>query len=354
MQINRISAVNYRNLSNIEIFPDSRMNVICGENAQGKTNIIEAIWMFTGAKSFRATSDSSFIKFGTNKASCEIDFISKGTENNAKIEYGEKKTAFLNNKTLSNPSKLAGNFNAIVFSPSDLQIITDGPEKRRRFVDLGIGQIFPQYIDILRDYTRAVKQRNEIIKEYKYDSSIEILLDSFEEKIVESGTKIIMYRERYISKLQNYMPEIFEGLTNGKEEIMSVNVANVSATMFKELLKRARKEDSFTGTTSIGPHRDDFEFRINGVNSRSYGSQGQKRSVALCLKLAQSEVIKEKTGEYPVCLLDDVMSELDAGRQNYILNHIKDWQSFITCCDPATVERAKVGKIFNIENGRCL
>lgn len=351
MQIKSFEAVNYRNIKNIKLDFCDKMNVICGENAQGKTNLIEALWMFTGAKSFRGGNDSGFIKFGEEKAKIKMEFTSGGTENTAEMQFFDKRTAFLNGKSLKNPSLLAGNFTATVFSPSDLGIISDGPEKRRRFLDIQIGQIYPQYIDILRNYHRAVKQRNEIIKEFRYDTTVGIMLDAFEDEIASYGEKIIAYRKEYLETLSLYLPKIYSGLSSGREEIMSVYVAKVSAIMLKESLKKARDEDKFTGTTSVGPHRDDVEFKINGINARSFGSQGQKRSVALALKLAGAQVTEQKTGEYPVCLLDDVMSELDVNRQNYVLNHISGWQSFITCCDPAGVERLKTGKIIEIKNG---
>lgn len=351
MQVKNIKLNNFRNISSIEINAESGMNVICGENAQGKTNIIEAIWLFTGAKSFRGTKDSSFIKFGEKSAKTSIDFISGGVENNAQMKFSEKRTAILNEKTLNNPSRLAGNFNAIVFSPSDLSLVESGPEKRRRFLDTSIGQIYPNYIEILRSYSRAVMQRNHIIKDYRYDGSLSVMLDVFEREIAESGEKIIKYRKNFLETINKFVPSIYSGISGGREEIKSVYVANQDGILLEQKLREARKSDMYSGVTSIGPHRDDIEFKINGISARSYGSQGQKRSVALSLKLAGAEVIKEITGEYPVCLLDDVMSELDVTRQNYILNHIRNWQSFITCCDPSNVERLRDGKIIQIKDG---
>ena len=351
MLVERLRCADFRNLLNTELFPDKEMNVICGENAQGKTNILEAIWLFSGAKSFRSSKDSSFIKFGKEKAKTELDFISLETKNNAVMNFSDKRTAFLNSKQLNNPSKLAGIFTAVCFSPSDLNLITDGPSARRKFLDLSIGQLYPNYIEILRAYSRAVTQRNKIIKDYKYDGSLSVMLDVFEEEIASSGEKIINYRKKYIEIIEKYLPCVYDGLSAGREKIKTVYVAESDGKILKEKLREKRKEDMYTGVTSCGPHRDDIEFKINDINVRNYGSQGQKRSVALALKLSGAEVIKEISGEYPVCLLDDVMSELDIIRQNYILNHIKGWQSFITCCDPSNIERLKEGKIFEIENG---
>lgn len=351
MLVNEISFKNFRNIEEIKISPNGGMNVICGENAQGKTNIIEAIWLFTGAKSFRGARDISFIKFGEKQAKTNINFISAGIKNTAQMIFSEKRTAYLNEKKLNNPSRLAGNFNAVVFSPSDLSLVESGPDKRRKFLDVSIGQIYPNYIEILRSYVRAVQQRNQIIKDYRYDSSLSVMLDVFETEIAEMGSKIIKYRKNFLETINKYVPEIYNGLSGGREEIMSVYVANQDGIMLKEELEKARKQDMYSGITSVGPHRDDIEFKINGISARAYGSQGQKRSVALSLKLGSAEIIKEISGEYPVCLLDDVMSELDVIRQNYILNHIRDWQSFITCCDPSNVERLKDGNIIEIKGG---
>lgn len=351
MKVNSLYLKNFRNIKELKLEFDEGMNVISGENAQGKTNIIEALWLFTGAKSFRNSKDSAFIKFGEEKGKAETKFIFAGVNQEARMEFSDKRTAFLNDKKLSSPSALAGNFNAIVFSPADLSLVTEGPSNRRKFLDVAIGQLYPNYIEILKNYMRAVTQRNQIIKDYRYDGSVAVMLDVFEKEIVSSGAKIIEYREKYIEILNKYIPKIYKGLSGGREEIVSVYCTNCPAIMLEEKLKEKRKEDMFTSVTSVGPHRDDIEFKINGINARAYGSQGQKRSVALTLKLSQAEVIKEITGEYPICLLDDVMSELDIIRQNYILNHIKEWQSFITCCDPSNTERLKEGKIFTIYGG---
>lgn len=327
------------------------MNVICGENAQGKTNLLEALWLFTGAKSFRSGNENSFIRFGEETGVIKSDFVSCGVNNTVKMVFGEKRVAFFNEKAQNNPSKLAGRFNAVYFTPDDIGIVKDGPDKRRRFLDLNIGQIYPQYIDILRDYLRSVKQRNEIIKNLRYDATASIMLDSFEESIALIGEKITEYRKKYITALNESLPTIYSGISGGREKISLDYTDKSGGVPLIERLKTARKEDGVTGTTSAGPHRDDLDIKINGINARAFGSQGQKRSVALALKLSSAEVIKAKTGEHPVCLLDDVMSELDEIRQNYVLNHISGRQSFITCCDPASVSRLKSGKIIEIKNG---
>jgi len=351
MKIKRLECRNYRNIEFAEIFPDDCMNVICGENAQGKTNLIEAIWLFSGAKSFRNTKDSQPVKFGEKKAVCRLDFESGSVLNNAVMEFTDKRTAFLNDKALSNPSKLAGVFNAVVFSPVDLGLVKEGPAVRRRFLDIAIGQLYSGYINTLQEYTRAVKQRNEIIKDYKYDSTVSVMLDIFEDEISSKGLKIIEYRKRYIEIIKKFLPEIYEGLSSGREILETEYLLSCEPENLRQRLIDSRKEDIYSGITSVGPHRDDLVFKLNGINARIYGSQGQQRSIALSLKLAQAQVIKDIMGEYPVCLLDDVMSELDPRRQGYILNHIRGWQSFLTCCDPSNIEGLQNGKIIRVNKG---
>lgn len=353
MHLKSLSCSDFKNLKSVELFPDEEMNVICGENAQGKTNIIEAIWLFTGAKSFKGTKDASFINFDCKKAKNEIKFNAFGVEYDAKIEFSEKKTAFLNGKPLKSTSNLAGKFSAVIFAPDDLNLVKSGPQIRRRFLDTAIGQLYPNYIEILKSYMRAVTQRNKIIKDYKYDTSLSVMLDIFEDEIALMGEKIIKYRKNYISVIDEFVPNIYEELSCGREKFMSVYVAN-SCDIIREKLRESRKEDMFTGVTSVGPHRDDIKFTINDIDARNFGSQGQQRSIALALKLAQAEVTKSKCNEYPVILLDDVMSELDETRQNFVLNHIKGKQSFITCCDPKSVERLQFGKIIRVKGGEVL
>ncbi len=354
MRIKSLEIKNFRNIDEMSIIPSKEMNVIYGENAQGKTNLIEAIWLLTGAKSFRGSKDDELRQFGKEKSLISADFIAEEIEKNIKIEIEEKRKFLINDKRVKNSAQIAGNFNAIVFSPSDLKLLSDGPKVRRKFLDTAICQMYPTYIEILREYTRAVTQRNKILKDYKYDSSLSVMLDVFEETIAEKGSKIINYRKRYIEILKEFTPLIYKGITEGKENLEIEYICSFKGENFKEELEKSRKEDMFSLKTSIGPHRDDLEFKINGISAKSFGSQGQKRSVALTLKLSEAEVIKKKTGESPICLLDDIMSELDPGRQNFILNHIKGMQTFLSCCDPQNVKNLIEGKKFKIFKGGVL
>ena len=352
MKISSFSCRNFRNIPEIEIDSFEEMNVICGENAQGKTNLIEGIWLFTGMKSFRGAKDSDFVRFGCERAELSINFFAEGIENEAQIEIREHRAAVFNNNKLKSPSLMAGRFNAAVFSPNDLGLVRDGPAVRRRFLDIAIGQLYPSYISTLKGYLRAVSQRNSVIKDIKYNSSLSDMLDIFEEEIALNGAKITEIRKKYIKRLNEFLPIVYGGLSSGREALETEYISATEGEELKKALLYSRKNDMFSGTTSVGPHRDDLEFKINGISARSYGSQGQKRSVALAVKLAEAEVINKISGEYPVFLLDDVMSELDPERQNYILNHIKGIQSFITCCDPSNVARLKSGRIIEIKNGR--
>ena len=353
MIVKKLECLNFRNIEKEILEPCDKMNVICGENAQGKTNFLEAIWLFTGAKSFRGAKDNEFIKFGAEKTVINMDFISEEIEKESKIEIKEKRIATLNGNKLKSAHSLAGNFNAIIFSPIDLKLVGEGPQNRRKFLDTAIGQLYPSYIEILKKYTRAVTQRNKIIKDLKYDSTVEIMLDVFEKEIAENGEKIMKLRLKYVELLNNFLGNIYSGISWGKEFLDMVYLSTTKDN-FCEILKVSRKEDMFSGVTSIGPHRDDLEFKINGFSARSFASQGQKRSIALSLKLAEAEVIKKHVGESPCFLLDDVMSELDPDRQNFILNHIEGMQAFITCCDPSNIKNLKEGKIFNVKEGRVI
>ncbi len=351
MLIKNIEIKNFRNIENISLAPTEGMNVIWGENAQGKTNLIEAIWLMTGAKSFRGSKDEELLKFDSLKGEIRINFISEGIEKEGKIEITDKRKAFLNDKALKNPSKLAGQLNAIVFSPLDLRLVSDGPKVRRKFLDTAICQLYPNYIEILRDYTKAVAQRNKLLKDLRYDTTVNLMLDVFEEKIAEKGEKILKYRKRYIEILNEFVPEIYKGLSQGKESLEVTYISTFTEGNLRKELEYTRERDGFALKTTVGTHRDDLEFKINGKSARSFGSQGQKRSVALSLKLAEAEVIKKNVLECPVCLLDDIMSELDPKRQSFILNHINGMQTFITCCDPVNAEKLIKGTKFEIRNG---
>ncbi len=328
------------------------MNIICGENAQGKTNLIEALWLFTGAKSFRGNKDFELVCFNNQTAKLKLIFTAKGIEKEAEIIIDQKRNAFLNGKKLPAASHFSGEFCAIVFSPDDILLVNGSPSDRRRFLDIAISQVYPNYVANLRKYTRAVSQRNAILKEIKNGNKINSMLSFFEEEIAQNGEEIIKYRKNYVDLIKPFLKETYKGISASKESFDIEYLASAEKSTLREELIKSREKDIFSCTTSVGPHRDELLFKIDGKTVKDYGSQGQKRSVALSLKLSQSKVLEKITGEVPVALLDDVMSELDPSRQEYVLNHIKGWQVFITCCDPSNTKNLNEGKIFSIKDGR--
>lgn len=355
MIVKNLYSKGFRNFTEVEFLPSDNINVIYGDNAQGKTNLLEAIWLFCGAKSFRGAKDNELLGFNFKKAVNSCDFIFGETEKNAKIIIEQKRRAELNGKLLSSASNLASNFYAIVFSPTDLNLVNDGPAVRRRFLNTAIGQIYPLYNEKIKNYIKAVNQRNTILRDLKFHNDIEFLLDDFEKSLAVLIKDVIKYRYRYVEILKEILPEIYGGISNDKEilniEYSSLISKDAETKEIAEILKKSRKEDVLTGNTSVGPHRDDLSLILNSSAVKSFGSQGQKRSVCLALKLSEAKVLKKITGEYPIALLDDVMSELDQNRQDFILNHIKDWQVFITCCDPSNIKGLKNGKIFEMKGG---
>lgn len=362
MKINALELENYRNIEKLSLTFDD-VNIIYGENAQGKTNLIEAIYLFTGAKSFRGVRDKELIKFGCDFSKLKIDFTNKSRKQTAEIMIKNKREATLNGVKKKSPVLLGEELKAVIFSPVHLSMIKDGPGERRKFADSALCQIKSGYRNILKEYNKALAQRNSLLKDIAFNSSLSDMLYIWDKSFAKYGAKIIYQRQKYIEALIPYAKEIFNGLSNGREDI---DLVLTGAFDYKNLtldeienkmmiaLQNNRQADMIMKITTIGPHRDDIEILINGKSAKKYGSQGQQRSCVLALKLAEASLLREKTQDEPVALLDDVMSELDEGRQDYILNHIKDWQVFITCCDPASVLRLKQGKTFHINDGKAI
>ena len=354
MKLNKINYVNFRNLSPVTLEPNDGVNIIYGENAQGKTNILEGIWLFSGLKSFRGSKDRELTAFSAERAKLSAEFSTSVRDNKAEIIIEGRRKASLNGIELPGASGLIGKFGAVVFSPSFLSVVKEGPSERRKFIDAALCQIKPSYAVLLTRYKRLLVQRSSVLKDAQKNPSVLQILEIIDEKTAFEGEKITEERVQYIKTLIPFVKSIYEGLSGGREEItISYVKKNRSENeSLSDALLRSRKEDVITGSTSAGPHRDDIEIKINGASARIYGSQGQQRSCALALKLGEASVISEKTNEQPVMLLDDVMSELDESRQDYVLNHIRNGQVFITCCDPASVQRQYGGRTFNIKNGR--
>ena len=362
MKINSIEIENFRNIEKLKLnFED--VNIIWGENAQGKTNLIEAIYLFTGSKSFRGVRDKELVKFGEKKAELKIDFENKSRKQNAELSIMGRRTAKLNEIEKKSATALGDELKAVIFSPVHLSMVKDGPIERRKFIDNSLCQLKSNYRSVLKEYNRCLAQKNMLLKDIKNNFNLEDMLYIWDKNLAKSGAKIIYQREKYVEALLPFATEIFDGLSKGREKIdlrlncgfecKNLTVAEIENEFAKQLISN-RNNDLINKITTVGPHRDDMEILINGKSARLYGSQGQQRSCVLALKLAEASLLKKMTDDEPLALLDDVMSELDESRQDYILNHIKNWQVFITCCDANTVLRLKKGKTFHIENGRCI
>ena len=361
MKIERHQAQNYRNLKTIEFEPAEGINIIYGENGQGKTNIIESIWLFTGCQSFRTHKCSELIQENEQSARIEIDFYARGREQNAQMTIDAKRQVKLNGIWQETPRKLLGEFQAVVFSPAVLAIVKDGPSEKRRFIDIAISLLKPNYACLISRYIKAMAQRNALLKQLSEKGGDTQLLLPWDEELSRIGAKILCYRQNYIEQLAVTAAEIYFGIS-AEREILSIKYLQsfkADGASEKDLkdamlaaLEKNRPSDIRRQVTSVGPHKDDLEIEINGLSARSFGSQGQQRSCALALKLGEAAIIMASSGEQPVALLDDVMSELDCSRQTFLLKYLEGWQVFITCCDPSILSRVNTGKTFEVEAGQ--
>lgn len=362
MRVTGLLCDNYRNLEHVFLEPDPGVNVIYGENAQGKTNLLESIWLFTGCRSFRGTKDAELVRFGEPGARLQLQFFAQDRDQNAQILIDKRRNASLNGVKLPAANRLMGKFAAVVFAPVHLSLVQSGPAERRKFLDMALCQLRPRYANLLTRYNHTLLQRNALLKDIARHSELLDTLEIWDDQLAALGASIIFDRIHYIEKLKVFAADFYAGLSRGREEFNAVyfqqsgieykDVNEMKESLLREL-KTNRKDDIYSGSTSVGPHRDDLLITVDGKSARTFGSQGQKRSCALSLKLSEAAVIRDLTGEQPVALLDDVMSELDSGRQDYILNHIDGWQVFITCCEPSTMLRLKGGKAFEMDGG-CL
>ncbi|MBC8610892.1 DNA replication and repair protein recF [uncultured Ruminococcus sp.] len=367
MVLKKLTLKNYRNLLSAQIEPCGNVNIIYGDNAQGKTNLIEAIWLFTGNNSFRAGKTSELIHFEQQAAELSILFEDSEREQQAKIKLGTKKEYFLNQVPLKKASEMTGNFYAVIFSPVDLSLADGSPKNRRKFLDAAISQLTPQYSGYLEQYERVLEQRNALLKDLYRFPALRDTIDIWDLQLAKLGTILSIYRNDYVKKLSKLSEKIYFGLSSESEKFSMCYRSSVFDQIetvdhyedchiqaYFELLQKNLEQDTKYGFTSVGIHRDDLELMIDHLPVRSYGSRGQIRSSVLALKLGEAELLKRVTGENPIMLLDDVMSELDNKRQDYILNHVKDKQVFITCCDMFNTISLQEGKVFHVENGSIL
>ena len=355
MYINKIEIKNFRNYEKQEIELNPHINIFYGDNAQGKTNILEAIFISGFGKSFRTSKEKEMIKLG--EAFLEATVFYQKSDRDGKIStvISNKKQIEVNGVKIKKLSELIGKINLVIFTPDDIQILKSGPEKRRRFLDMMIGQLRPKYVYILNLYLKTLEQRNNYLKQIKEENKPESMLEIWDEKLAEYAEIICKYRTEFIEKLNRKIKEIHSEVTSNSEEIKIEYITECNnREIYLQLLKQRRKLDIIKGYTTKGIHRDDFKCIINDKEIEVYGSQGQHRTAILSLKLAELYVIYDEIGEYPILLLDDFMSELDEKRRKSFLSYIKDTQVIITCTDKMELDNLNEYKLFNVKNGKII
>ncbi len=369
MYIKELSLKNYRNYENEKIEFNKNLNIIIGENAQGKTNLVEALYVLGFGKSFRTINDKELINMSKEFTHISIE-LKKNSEDlliEFKCNQKQKKEIKINELPLRKIAELIGEFNVVIFSPEDLLLVKGSPSARRRYIDKSISQIYPNYYHLLIDYNKILKQRNNLLKQMSFNSSSKIMIDIWDEKLSEYGSKIMVYRLDFIKKLQKICFEIHYKISNGKEELkidyISTYLAkNLDAKdgydkIYSGMIRNLQSKldiDCKRGFTSVGPHRDDLSLSINDIDIKKFGSQGQVRTTALSLKLSEIQIIKETINENPILILDDVLSELDHIRQNHLIEYISNIQTFITTTEINSIleENIMRAKIIDIHDGK--
>ncbi len=345
---------NFRNYKKQEINLNKKINIFYGDNAQGKTNIIESIFVCSLGKSFRAKKDKELIKINEQNCSIEIDFEKSDRDGKILFSIGNKKNIYLNEIKIKKLSELLGNINTVIFTPDDINILKGGPQNRRKFLDIMISQLRPKYMHVYSLYIKTIEERNLYLKKIKLENANETLLEIWDNQLIEYGKIISDYRYEFIEKIKNKIKNIHKNITGNKEEI---NIEYISDCLnkenYKKMLLERRKLDIIKGFTTRGIHRDDFNIFINEIPVNIYGSQGQHRTAMLSLKLSELKVINDEIGENPILLLDDFMSELDNKRINNFLETIEDTQVIITCTDKINIKNKDFNdkKIFKVING---
>ena len=354
MYIEKIKLNNFRNYEQLELDLNKDINIIYGNNAQGKTNILEAIFLSSFGKSFRTNKEKEMIRFNEQSCLVEIFYQKKDRDGKVKIDIGNKKQISLNGIKLKKLSELLGNINIVIFTPDDINILKDGPASRRRFLDMMIGQLRPNYVYNLNMYLKTIEQRNNYLRQIREENKPEEMLEIWDENLAEYGEKIYIYRNEFINKILNKINNIHKNITDAKEEIRIEYLSNCdNKENYLKLLKERRKLDIIKGYTTKGIHRDDFVIYINDKEVSTYGSQGQNRTAVLSLKLSELQVVYDEIGEYPILLLDDFMSELDEVRRKNFLNNIKNTQVILTGTDKIELSDVEYS-IFNVKEGKII
>lgn len=355
MIIKSIELSNFRNYDLEKFDFHNGTNVLFGDNAQGKTNVLEAIFVGCTTKSHKGSKDADMIQ--KNKEASHIRYYVEKNNCTFKVEIhmkrGKTKGIAIDGIPIKNSKELMGLSNVIFFSPEDLSIINNGPEERRRFIDMELCQLNKGYLFYLTQYKKVLKQRNALLKQIQENKDLLSSLEIWDTQLVQHGKKIIEWREEFIQNLNEIMKKKHSSLTGGKEEIKIEYKPNCRTNDFEEKLFIQTDKDIFHGSTTVGPHRDDMLFYIGNQEIKTYGSQGQKRTAALSLKMAEIEIVENTIGEKPILLLDDVLSELDRKRQNYLLENIKGIQTIITCTglEEFVQNGINIDQTFEIVNG---
>lgn len=357
MIIESVDLQNYRNYEFLNMTFDNKINIIYGDNAQGKTNILESLYVCATSKSHRGSKDKDIIRFGNDEAHIKVMVKKHGMNYRLDMHLKKNKTKGIavNGIPIRRAVELFGIINIIIFSPEDMNIIKNGPSERRRFMDMELSQLDKIYLSNLVNYNKVVVQRNKLLKQLQFsgDSGLVDMLDVWDMQLVRYGSEIIKRRMDFIDNINSIIRPVHSKLSGNKELLNLRYIPCTTTDNFKDEVIRSRERDIKFKMTNVGPHKDDVAFFINDKDVRKYGSQGQQRTCALSLKLAEIELVKKVINDTPVLLLDDVLSELDANRQNFLLDSIGDIQTIITCTglDEFVNNRFSINRIFKVVNG---
>ena len=355
MIIKSLELVDYRNYESLSIDFCEGTNILYGDNAQGKTNILEAIYVAATTKSHKGSKDKEIVNFNKEEAHIRTYILKDGVESRVDMHLRKSKSKgiAIDGTKIKKAADLLGLCNVVFFSPEDLGIIKNGPSERRRFVDMELCQLDSFYLYNLNNYNKIVNQRNKLLKDMYMNPQLKETLNIWDMQLVSYGSKIIERRQKFVEQLNDIIYEIHKKLSGGREELKIVYEPNVDIDEFEKKLRESQDRDIRSKMTSVGPHRDDFSFMIGNTDIRTFGSQGQQRTAALSLKLSEIELVKKITKDTPILLLDDVLSELDSNRQNYLLNSIGDIQTIITCTglEEFVNNRFEIDRVFQVTNG---
>lgn len=360
MRVQKITLDHFRNYDALEMTFDPKRNIIIGENAQGKTNLIEAVYLCAFARSFRTPNAAELIQFGEEMSTVTAEAVSEDIEKKISISINRsgKKMIKKDGKIIKRTAELLNNLVVVVFSPEDLRIIKDSPDKRRNFINKEISQLRPKYFEALKNYHNVLRQKNSLIKQAGRlrGESVEEMFDIYDYQLAGYGGEVVGMRRAFVELLSERASKIQQHISKGQEVLEIKYRESASKEDFFEIIQKNREKDIEHGYCGNGPHRDDLEFYINGKDARKYGSQGQQRTIALSLKLAEIQIAETILGEPAVLLLDDVLSELDQERQSFLFHEIEDVQLFITTTEvnEDILEKMQGGKVLRIEKGKVI